>query len=163
DMKTNMQTAKTQAQSAATQVGQRIRDDVNRSMQAIQSRVTGLESNQRDSSAHVAQLQDQISKLNTELTSLREQSSPASQELKQLKESQRVSSREVSGLNERLTANQAAVTTLRTRTERNKIDFSITGKKPAQIAPEIYLTVKRADVGKQEMDALLQLGAKGRN
>ncbi len=164
DMKTNMRTARTQAQSIANQVGQRVRDDVNRSLQAVQARLSGLESNQRESSVHVAQLEAQIARLNGEILSLRQESTASSEGLKQqLRESQQTSSREISGLNDRVATHQAALTSMNQRAERTRRDFEITNKKPTEIAPDIYLTIKSGDVGTQEMDAVLQFGAKGRN
>jgi outer membrane murein-binding lipoprotein Lpp len=57
-MKSTLQTARTQAQAAAAQMGQRIRADFTQSIQAIQSRMTGLESNQKEASGRVNELED---------------------------------------------------------------------------------------------------------
>src|SRR5262245_8685270 len=44
-MKANLQTAQTQAQAAAAQMGQRIRQEVNQSLRTMQSQIAGLQSN----------------------------------------------------------------------------------------------------------------------
>jgi len=163
EMRSNMQSARTQAQDVANQVGQRVRDDVGKSLLTIQSRLSGLESNQKETSAHVAQLEEQITKLNSDLAGLRQESATTSQELKQLKEAQQSSSQEITGLNERVVTHQATLKSLADQSERKRIDFDITDRKAAEIAPDIFFTVLRADVGRQELDAVLRFGAIGRN
>jgi membrane protein involved in colicin uptake len=65
NMKTNLQAA---------------RNQMNRSLQAIQARLSGLESNQRESSERVNQLQEQVSRLQHEIAVLREQALAAAAE-----------------------------------------------------------------------------------
>jgi cell division protein FtsB len=163
NMKTNLQTARTQAQTAANQVGQRIRDDVNQSIRAIQSRMSGLESNQKESSEHVNQLQEQIAGLQKELATMREEASAANARIKELNVAQQSSSRDLSGLNERVVTSQTAINTLANRVDRKRIDFEVTNREAKQIAPDVYLTLRRTDAGKQEVDATLKVGADGNN
>jgi uncharacterized phage infection (PIP) family protein YhgE len=59
---------------------QAARNQMNRSLQAIQSRLSGLESNQRESRERVNELQEQVSRLQHEITVLHEQASSAAAE-----------------------------------------------------------------------------------
>jgi predicted nucleic acid-binding Zn-ribbon protein len=67
---------------------QAARNQMNRSLHVMESRVSGLESNQRESSDRVNQLQDQISGLQREITVLREQASAAAAQKRQEEQSQ---------------------------------------------------------------------------
>jgi chromosome segregation ATPase len=158
-MKSNLEAVRTQAQAAATQAGQRIRNDVNQSLQAIQSRLTGIESNQREAAERVAQLQNEVMDLKRQIASAKEESSATGERIKQLQEQQQASTNELSGLNQRMMSNQTAITDLSTRVERKRVDFDVIKNKPAEILSGVHLTLKRADPSRQEMDGTLQLGA----
>ena len=160
-VKTNLDQARNQAQAAATQVGQRIRDDVNQSIRAIQSRLSGLESNQKESSERVNQLQDQVAGLQKELATMREEASASSARIKELTDAQQSSSRDLSGLNDRVAAGQTALNTLANRVDRKRVDFDVANRDAKQIAPDIFLTLRRTDAGRQEVDATLKIGADG--
>jgi cell division protein FtsB len=160
-MKTNLEAARNQAQSAATQVGQRIRDDVNQSIRAIQSRLSGVESNQKESIERVNQLQDQVAGLQKELSTMREEASAANGRIKEITDAQQSSSRDLSGLNDRFAASQTALNTLANRVDRRRVDFDVANREAKQIAPDIYLTLRRTDAGRQEVDAMLKVGADG--
>src|SRR5215475_4077475 len=67
---------------------QAARNQMNRTLHVIESRVSGLESNQRESSERVNQLQEQVSGLQREITVLREQASAAATEKRQEEQSQ---------------------------------------------------------------------------
>jgi uncharacterized protein YoxC len=162
-MKSSLQTVRNQAQSTVARAGQRIRDDVNRSLQAIQSRMTGIESNQKEAAERVAQLQNEVTDLKREITAARAESSAAGERLKQLQEQQQASSNEMSTLTQRLTTSQSAIANLNNRVDRKRIDFDVTKDKPAEIIPGVHLTVKRVDQRRQEMDGTLQLSADSPN
>jgi DNA repair exonuclease SbcCD ATPase subunit len=157
-LESNLQTARDQAQAAATQVGQRIRADLNQSIKAVQSRVSGLESNQRESSERVTQLQEQVAGLQREITAMREEASAATVRIKELNEAEQTSNRELSGLNDRVVTNQTALNTLANRVDRKRIDFEVSSRQAKEVAPDLYLTLTHADTGKQEVDATLKLG-----
>ena len=157
-LESNLQTARDQAQAAATQVGQRIRADLNQSIKAIQSRVSGLESNQRESSERVTQLQEQVAGLQREIAAMRQEASAATTKINDLNDAQQTSTRELSGLNERVVTNQTALSTLANRVDRKRIDFEVSSRQAKEVAPDLYLTLTHTDTGKQEVDATLKLG-----
>ena len=163
NMKANLQTARNQAQASATQLGQRIRAEVSQSMQLIQSRLAGVESNQKEASEHVAQLEEQVAGLKRELAGMREEALASTEKIKQLSDAQQTSSTQLSGLNERMVASQASLNTLTTRVDRKRMDFKLPTRRTEQIAPGIYLTLRRTDSRNQEVDGTLQLGAEGRH
>jgi predicted PurR-regulated permease PerM len=59
---------------------QAVRNQVNRSLQAIESRVSGLESNQKESSDRVNKLQEQVTGLERELAAMRQKEAAANAE-----------------------------------------------------------------------------------
>src|SRR5262245_40721169 len=99
-MKSSLRTAGDQAQAAVTRAGQRIRDDVNKTMQAIQSRLAGVESNQREASERTNELQQQIAGLQRQVASMREESSTATAKIQQLEEAQQSRAQMLSRLDE---------------------------------------------------------------
>jgi cell division protein FtsB len=159
-MKSSLQTASTQAQAAAAQVGQRLKQDFNQTFQAIQSRLTGLESNQHEASERVTQLQEQIAGLKQELASMREESTAAAARVKQLQDEQQTrSTAALASLDQKMASQQTSLDSLSSRMDRKRIDFDLPKRQTEQIVPGIYLTIRRTDAGKQELDGTLQLGA----
>jgi cell division protein FtsB len=157
NMKAEVQIVRDQA----SQIEHKVLSDVNQSLQSIQSRVSGVESTQQESREHVNQLQTQIAQLNQELSAVREQASASVAEIKQLKDQQETGSKGVTGLNQRINTNQAAVTNLTNRIDRQRLEFEVSkSDKTAQVTPDIGVTVKHIDTGKQEVDLLMQLGGK---
>ncbi len=158
-MKANLQIARSQAQTIANQVGQRIREDVNQSLERIQSRLSGVESNQKEAAEHVNQLQEQVAGLQRELAAVRQQTSAATEKIQQqLDDAQQTSNRDLSGLNERIVGNQGALNTLNKRLDREKVEFQAPNRKSTEIAPGISLNVSHTNARRQEVDATLQLG-----
>ena len=156
-LESNLKTARDQAQAAATQVGQRLRQD----LKSIQSRIFSLESNQRESSERVIQLQQQVADLQREIATMREEASAATGKIKELNDAQQTSTRDLSGLNERVTTNQTALSTLANHVDRKRIEFEVSNRQAKEVAPDIYLTLTHADTKKQEVDATLKLGPDG--
>jgi chromosome segregation ATPase len=97
-MKTNLQAARNQAQAVATQTGKRLREEMNQSLQAIESRLTGLESNQKESSDRVTRLQQQVVGLQQEIARMREEAATAAQRNQELNEPQKNTGDEPRGL-----------------------------------------------------------------
>jgi chromosome segregation ATPase len=151
------------AQNQATQIGHRIQQDVNRTMQSVQSRIAGVESNQREAAERVNQLQGQVAGLQRELTAIRAEAVSSSETIKALREAQQTSTTELSGLNKKVATSQASLNTLNTRLDRKRIEFNLPGKQARSIAPGIHFTVRRIDGGKQEVDGTLQVGPDSRN
>ena len=158
-MKNNLQIARNQAQTAVAQVGQRVREDLNKSLQLIQARLTAVESNQIEANAHVNQLQEQIAGLKRDLAVMREENSAAAEKIKELNEVQQSSRSEVSGLTEKVATSQAALHTLTNRIDRKRMEFQLQNRRTDQIAPGVSLTVRHIDTRKQEVDGTLQAGS----
>lgn len=166
-MKSSLQSVRSQASAAANDIGKRLKQDLDRSLQAVQSRMAGIESNQHESAARVMQLQDEITGLKRELAGMREQNvnsaEKAAESVQQLREQQEVSGKELSGLGQRLGSSQAALDALANRVDRQRVDFNLPNSQPRQIAPGITLLVSRVDVKKQQFDGLLMFGADAKN
>src|SRR5262249_33102211 len=127
-------------------------------MFGFESRVSGLESTQRDSSERVNQLQEQVAGLQREIAAIREGGSAAKGKIKELNDARQTKSRESSWLKEPVVTNQRAPNTSDNRSDRKRIDFEVSSHQAEEIAPNLYITLSRADAGKQEIDATLKLG-----
>ena len=159
-MKSTMQSA----QAAATQVGQRIRQDFNQTVQVIQSRLSGLESNQRESSERVNQLQQQVASLKQELASMRTESTEAAEKIKQqFQEEQQARASVQSNIDQKMATHQTTLDSLSNRVDRKRVEFDLTNRKTTEIAPGILLTINRSNTGKQQVDGTLQVAAESRS
>jgi peptidoglycan hydrolase CwlO-like protein len=158
NMKTNLQSARTQAQAAATQAGQRIKAELNQSIQAIESRLAGLESNQKETSGHVNQLEEQIAGLKREIATMREQSSASAEKITAIQQEQQARGGDIARLDEKVGSHQTALDSISSRGERKRVEFQLSKRKAEQIAPGIFLAISHTDAGKQQVDGTLQFG-----
>src|SRR5262245_12361656 len=120
-------------------------------------RVPELESKQRESNERLTQLQEQVAGLQREIAAMRD-ASAVTDKIKGTNDTKQSKSPESSGPNERAATNQTAPNTPANRVDRKRIDFEVSNRQAKEIAPDLYLTLSRADAGKQEVDATLKLG-----
>ena len=121
-------------------------------------RVPELESKQRESNERLTQLQEQLAGLQREIAAMREEASAVTDKNKGPNDTKPTSSREPSRPNEPAATNQTVPNTLPNRADRKRIDFEVSNRQAKEIASDLYLTLSRADAGKQEVDATLKLG-----
>jgi predicted nucleic acid-binding Zn-ribbon protein len=144
-------------------MGQQIKSETGQSLQALQNRVTGVESIQREHSEEVARLRNELSGVRQELASVREdnvrQANQLNSQIEQVRESTRS---DLSGLDRRLNSNQTAVSALGHQVARKRIDFELQNGHTQQITDGIYLTVKKTDVQRQQVDGWVQISSDGR-
>jgi len=159
----NLQSARAQTQTAITQAGQKIRQDVNQSLQSMQSRVVSVESNQREAHDSVAKLQQEVAGLRRELASVQQEATAAGTRLKELQEGHQTTSTELSGIKQTVASNQNALGSISNNLNRQRVEFQIPKNKTQEIAPGILLTVKSINVGKQQIDGLLKIAAEDRS
>jgi predicted nucleic acid-binding Zn-ribbon protein len=149
--------------SEARQMTQQIKSETGQSLQALQNRVTGVESIQREHSEEVARLRNDLSGVRQELASVREdnlrQANQLTTQIEQVRESTRS---DLSGLDRRVSSNQTAVSALGHQVDRKRIDFELQNGRTQQIADGIYVTVKKTDVERQQVDGWVQIAGDGR-
>jgi uncharacterized protein YoxC len=162
-VKSNLQTVRSQAQAAATQVDQRIRRDMTQGFQAVQSRLAGVESNQREAHDTVAKLQQEVAGLRRELATVQQDATAAGARLKELQEGHQATSTELSGVKQAVASNETALGSITNNLNRQRVEFQIPRNKTQEIAPGILLTVKGIDVGKQQIDGLLKIASEDRS
>jgi predicted nucleic acid-binding Zn-ribbon protein len=144
-------------------MGQQIKSETALSVQALQNRVSGVESIQREHSEEVARLQNELSGVRRELASVREENvrqvNQISSQLEQVHQSTRS---DLAGLDRRISSNQVAVSALGYQVDRKRVDFELQNGHTQQIADGIYLTVKKTDVERQRVDGWIQIASDGR-
>jgi peptidoglycan hydrolase CwlO-like protein len=158
----SMLSALESTQAAATQASQRVRADLTKSIQAIQSRVAGVESNQREASGHVSQLESEIAGLKRELAAMHEEAATAAGKISELQTEQQNRVNDVSRIDQKMASHQTTLDSLSNRFNRKQVEFQLTNNKTTEIAPGIFLGIRSANVGKQEVDGTLQLAAESR-
>jgi len=166
----NLRTARSQAESLANQVGQRIREEVGQNLERLQSRVLNMESSQRENLDHVSQLQSEIGNLHQEIASLQQQNAERLSDLRQATQSDvdAISSRmttmnnQVTTMNNQVIAHANRLVAVSNQIDRERVVFEVSMDKTQQVAPGIFVTLKHADVAFQKVDGWMQLADEGR-
>jgi DNA repair exonuclease SbcCD ATPase subunit len=158
-VKSGLQTARSQAQAAATQVKQ----DMNRSLQRVESRVAGVESVQREAHDSVAQLRQEVTGLKRELAAVQQEATAAGARLKELQDGHQATNADVSGVKQSVVSNQTAIASIANNLSRQRMEFQVPKNSTREIAPGINLTVYGIDVGKQQIDGVLRIVAESRS
>jgi DNA repair ATPase RecN len=162
DLQSTINDAQSEAEAAAAELARRTRQDLGKDIGAVESRLSGVESNQRESIEVVNQLRDEIAGLKAQIAQMREESSVSSEKIRQVQDELRVRANTLAALDRASASHQAAINALANRTDLKRIDFDLELRRTQEIVPGMFLRIGRADVGKQEVDATLQLGAESR-
>jgi chromosome segregation ATPase len=155
----NLRSVRSQTQLFTTQMGQRLKADLAQSLQAMQNRLTSVESTQGESAEHLAEVDKNLTNLRQEMATLREQTA---EQAAQLSVAQQHATNEFSDVNRRLDSHTTKLADVADHLNRERKEFEISKNRTEQIAPSIYLTIKRADVEQQQVDGWLQLANEGR-
>jgi DNA repair exonuclease SbcCD ATPase subunit len=162
----NIESARDQVQAAANQVGQRLRDEINKSLQRLQNRVENVEATQRESHDQLAAAQNEIGSLRKEIDGLQKQNE---ERLKELQQSQSNAQNDVNKLNskvgaidDKVMAHTSSLKTLNEQIERDPTMFELSSNKTKEVAPGIYVTIKHTDVAHQQVDGWMQLADEGK-
>jgi chromosome segregation ATPase len=158
----NLKTVRNEARLMA----QQIKTDMGQRLQALQSRVSGVESIQREHAEEVARLRSDLTGVRQELASVREenvrQASQLNSQIHQVQQAHESTRNDLSGLDRRLTSNQTAVSALAYQVDRKRVDFELQNGRTQQVVDGIYVTVKKTDVERQRVDGWVQIASDGR-
>jgi predicted RNase H-like nuclease (RuvC/YqgF family) len=152
----NAKSVRNQAQAFATEMGGRIREELNQKLRAFDSRIGGVESVQRETQDHVSQLQNEITNLRQQLASVQQKNE------EQLSELQNAAKSETSRVNNQFSTQTNRLNALNDQVDRKRVTFDLPNNQTKEIAPGVYVTVKRTDVGHQQVDGWMQLATEGR-
>lgn len=130
-------------------------------MLGLGSRIAVVESDQQAASEVVRQLLQEIANLQQEIVSLR-QTSPATNKIRQTGNAQDPRSQQLPSPDRGIASNKSLVPVVAGQADKMRTDFALETRRTQEIAPGIYLTIGRTDVGKQEIDGTLQLSAESR-
>jgi peptidoglycan hydrolase CwlO-like protein len=162
----NIESARDQVQAAANQVGQRLRDEVNKSLQRLQNRVENVEATQRESHDQLAAAQNEIGSLRKEIDGLQKQNEARLTELQQSQNNAQSNvnklNSKVGGIDDQVTAHAKSLNTLNEQVERDPTMFELSNNKTQQVVPGIYVTIKHTDATHQKVDGWMQLADEGR-
>jgi hypothetical protein len=147
-------------------MAQQIKYETGQSLQALQNRVTGVESIQREHSEEVARVRTELAGVRQELASVREenirQTNQITNQISQLEQAHQSTRNDVSGLDRRLSSNQTAVGALSYQVGRKRTDFELKNGRTLQVVDGIYVTIKNTDVERQRVDGWVQIASDGR-
>jgi len=151
------------AQSGAQALARGIRTEIGQSIQAIQSRLSGVESKQQNASEQMARMQNELVTVQGQLADLRQENAEKmSQVQQQIQETQQSTQRDMSGLDRRLVSNQNQINGLSYQTDRQRVDFELAKGRTEEVSPNIFLTIKDIDVEHQRVNGWLQIANDGR-
>jgi len=155
----NLKTVRNEAQLMA----QQIKTDMGQRLQAQQSRVSGVESIQREHAEEVARLRNDLAGVRQELASVREenvrQANQLNSQIHQVQQAHESTRNDLSGLDRRLTSNQTA---LAYQVDRKRVDFELQNGRTQEVVDGIYVTIKKTDVERQRVDGWVQIASDGR-
>lgn len=162
----SIESARDQVQAAANEVGQKLREEVNKSLQRLQNRVENVEATQRESHDQLAAAQNEIGSLRKEIDGLQKQNETRLTELQQAQNNAQSNANKlnskVGGIDDQVTAHTKSLNTLNEQIERDPAMFELSNNKTQQVAPGIYVTIKHTDVTHQKVDGWMQLADEGR-
>lgn len=154
----NLKTVRNEARLMA----QQMKYETGQHLQALQNRVSGVESIQRENSQEVARLRDELSGVRQELASVREENQRHASQISQIEQAHQATRNDVSGLDRRLSSNQTTVNALSNQVERKRIDFELQSGRTQQVVDGIYVTIKNTDVERQQVNGWVQIASDGR-
>jgi len=161
-LSSSVKAVRSQAQEAANQVGQRVREELNQGMGRLQGRIENVESAQHEAQDRLAAAQTEISNLKQEITGLQKQNAERVAELQLTQGNVNRLNAQFATVNREVVAHTASLDALNEEVERQPVTFELSTSKTQQVAPGIYLTVSRTDVAQQKVDGWLQLADEGR-
>jgi hypothetical protein len=141
---------------------QQIKYETGRSLQALQNRVSGVESIQREHSEEVAKLRTEIVGVRQELANVKEENVRQANHISQVEQAHQSTRNDLSGLDRRLSSNQTAVSSLAHQVDRKRVDFELQNGRTQEVVDGIYVTIKNTDVERQRIDGWVQIASDGR-
>jgi hypothetical protein len=150
------------ARSETTALAEGIKRDMGQSLEALQARLTGIESTQSETHEQVASLQGELATVRRDLAGVREENARLAGQIGQIEQVQEATHRKVTGVENAVLWNQDRVDTLAYDVQRHRVDFEVEKDRSDEIINGIYLTVNRTNVARQQVDGWLQIAADGR-
>jgi hypothetical protein len=161
-LSSNMKIVRNQAQAAANQVGQRIREEIRQDLGRLQSRMVSVESAQRETQDQLAAAQNEIGSLRQQIAGLQKQDAQRAGDIQQTQGDVSRLNGEVASMNDQVNVHTLGLKALNNQVEREQITFEVSNNKTEQVAERIYVTVSHTDVGHQKVDGWMQLADEGR-
>jgi hypothetical protein len=150
------------ARSEAIALVEGVKREMGQSLGAIQSRLSGIESIQQETHDEIARLQDELATARRDLEAMRQTTAQQTSQVHLIEQAQQSTQNEVSGLQNRMLSSQNRVDALSHQVDRRRIDFEVSKDRTDEIVPGIYLTIRRTDVGQQQVNGWLQIASDGR-
>ena len=148
----DMKTARNQMQAAANAMGQRVRDEVNQSLQRLQNRVENVEAVQHENHDQLAAAQNEIGSLRQEIAGLQKQNEQRLTELQQTQNNVNRLNSKVGAIDDQIMSHTNSLNALNEQVERQPAMFELSTNSTQQVAPGIYVTIKHTDVGHQKVN-----------
>lgn len=161
-LSSTLKAAGNQAQSAASQMGQRIREEIHQNLERLEGRVGNVESAQRESRDQLAAARTEIGRLRQEIAGLQKQNEDRLAEFHQTQTNVNRLNSQMGAVNDQVMAHTASLNALNEEVERQPVNFELSANQTQQVAPGIYLTVSHTDLAHQRVDGWMQLADEGR-
>jgi predicted nucleic acid-binding Zn-ribbon protein len=158
-----LKAARSESQTAANQIGRRIHEEIDQSLQRLQSRVNNVETVQRENHDQLAAAQAEIGSLRQQMAGMQQQNDERLINLQQTTQSNvnRINGK-VASIDDQVMAHTASLNALNEQVEREPVTFELSNSRTTQVTPGVYLTINHTDVAHQKVDGWMQLVEEGR-
>jgi chromosome segregation ATPase len=143
-------------------LSQQLRSELDQSLKSLQSRVSGVESIQREHAEEVTRLQKEIAGVRQELAAVREENTSQISRISQIEQAHQSTRNDLNSVDRRVSVNQTAINGLASQVDRQRITFTLPVGRTLQVADGIYLTVNHINVERQQVDGWVQIAHEGR-
>jgi chromosome segregation ATPase len=150
------------ARSESIALTEGVKREMNQNMDAINFRIGGIESTQREAHDEVAAVQSDLASVRQDLAETQGADAQQTSRILELDQAQQSTRDQVAGLENRMSAGQGMIDALSSEVDRQRIDFEVSKNRADELVKGIYLTVNKTDVARQQLDGWLHIVGDGR-
>ena len=161
-VETSSATGIRRARSETLALVEGVKREMNQNRDALSSRIGGLESTQIEAHADVAGVKSDLAGVRQELAEARDAEAVQGNRLSEVDQAQNSIRGNVASLKLQIENGQDRMDELSSEVDRQRIDFEVSKNKSDQLVEGITLTVRKTNVGKQEVEGWLHIVNDGR-
>ena len=150
------------ARSESTALVEGLKREMNQNRDVLSSRVDSLESTQREAHDEVAGLKNDVTGVRQEVAQAREADAVQGNRISEVDHVQNSIQGHVASLELQMANGQDRMDALSSEVDRQRIDFEVSKNKSDQLVDGVILTVRKTNVGKQQVDGWLHIVSDGR-
>jgi CII-binding regulator of phage lambda lysogenization HflD len=150
------------ARNEATALVEGVKRDMGRGFEAIQTKVTGIESRQTETHEQLAKLEGNLMAARHELEAMRETNTALANHVSQVEHMQLAAQTQMSGMQNRILEGEHKVDAIAYQMDRRRIDFEVSKDRADEVADGIHVTLTQTDTALQQVSGWVQIAEDGR-